>query len=124
MLITTLHYHQRSKTLDIHFDNGDSAELSAEFLRVHSPSAEVQGHHQSEPNLVTNKRDVGINKIEPVGHYAVRLIFDDGHLSGLYSFRYLAELTSNKDNLWQSYLARLKSANAQRDASIAIKVTP
>nr|WP_105188547.1 gamma-butyrobetaine hydroxylase-like domain-containing protein [Pseudoalteromonas sp. T1lg48] len=124
MLVKTLHYHRRTKLLDIHFDNGEQVSLSAEFLRVHSPSAEVQGHHQGPPKLVANKKAVAISDIEPVGHYAVRLHFDDGHQSGLYSFGYLAELCNHHEQLWQTYLERLKMANAQRDASIAIRVTP
>ncbi|MEM0516188.1 gamma-butyrobetaine hydroxylase-like domain-containing protein [Pseudoalteromonas sp. YIC-827] len=124
MLVSKLHYHRRTNVLDIHFDNGEQVSLSAEFLRVHSPSAEVQGHHQGPPKLVTNKKAVAINEIEAIGHYAVRLQFDDGHQSGLYSFGYLAELCSQAEQLWQTYLERLKAANAQRDASIAIRVTP
>ncbi|MFY8273904.1 gamma-butyrobetaine hydroxylase-like domain-containing protein [Pseudoalteromonas sp. SSDWG2] len=124
MLVSKLHYHRVSKQLDIYFESGQMSSLSAEFLRVHSPSAEVQGHHSGEPLLVTNKKSVAIAKIEPVGHYAVRLLFDDGHHSGLYSFTYLAQLCSDTQQLWQTYLERLKAANAQRDASIAIRVTP
>ncbi|MEO2280174.1 gamma-butyrobetaine hydroxylase-like domain-containing protein [Pseudoalteromonas pernae] len=124
MLVSTLHYHRQSKLLDIHFDSGSISTLSAEFLRVHSPSAEVQGHHTGQPTLVTNKRDVAISQIEAVGHYAVRILFDDGHQSGLYSFRYLAQLCNDEKSLWQSYLERLKQANAQRESTIAIRVTP
>lgn len=124
MFVTTLHYHKQSRQLDIHFDNGSVSTLSAEFLRVHSPSAEVQGHHSAEAKLVTNKKEVAIKEIEAVGHYAVRLLFDDNHQSGLYSFRYLEQLCSEADSLWQAYLTRLKQANGQRDASIAIRITP
>lgn len=122
MLVSKLHYHKKSKLLDIQFDNGDTASLSAEFLRVHSPSAEVRGHGQAEPNLVTNKQDVAINQLKPVGHYAIQITFDDGHQSGLYSFDYLAHLCEQHTTLWQTYLQRLKQANAQRNARIAIKV--
>ncbi len=124
MLVNTLHYHRKTKVLDIHFDSGGVSTLSAEFLRVHSPSAEVQGHHTGQATLVTNKKDVAITSIEAVGHYAVRILFDDGHQSGLYSFRYLAHLCHDEQSLWQTYLERLEQANARRESGIAIRVTP
>lgn len=121
MLVTKLHYHSVSKVLDVHFDNGLMAQFSAEMLRVLSPSAEVQQH--GNPILVANKKDVSIAKLTPVGHYAVRLIFDDGHNTGLYSWEFFANLAKNKDALWQAYLEKLKLHNATREALIPIKLT-
>lgn len=115
-----LHYHQRRRLLDLQFDDGSVASLSAEFLRVHSPSAEVRGHGQ--PKLVSNKRDVAITAITPVGHYAVKLVFDDGHQTGLYSFAYLQQLATKQDAMWQQYLQQLKHANASREPLIGIKI--
>lgn len=117
--LSKLHYHQRRRLLDLINSDGNCSTLSAEFLRVHSPSAEVRGHGQ--PTLVANKRDVAITAIIPVGHYAVKLIFDDGHNTGLYSFAYLQQLAEKQQLLWQQYLQQLKQANASREARITIK---
>jgi DUF971 family protein len=100
-------YHRRSRELEVRFENGINARLSAEFLRVHSPSAEVQGHGAGEGALVLNKERVAITAIEPVGRYAVRLVFDDGHNTGLYTWPVLYELCSEHDRKWQRYLERL-----------------
>ena len=121
MLVTKLHYHRLSKQLDVHFDNQLVTTFSAEFLRVHSPSAEVQGHGNAI--LVTNKKEVAISTIEHVGHYAARIIFDDGHNTGLYSWDYLAYLAEHQDKLWQDYLVTLKQKKASREALIPIKLT-
>lgn len=91
---TTIKLHTLSKQLEIVFDNGEQFKLSAEYLRVHSPSAEVRGHGLKNPVLPIGKENVSIIAIEPVGHYAVKLIFDDGHSSGLYSWETLYELGS------------------------------
>lgn len=99
-----------SRVLAIEFDDGKVFELPFEFLRVHSPSAEVKGHGGGEGVLVTGKRDVNIVRIEPVGHYAIRLIFDDRHDTGLYSWKYLYELGQERDRKWQRYLDRLAAA--------------
>jgi len=99
--VTKVHYHSVSKVLDVHFDDQAIAQFSAEFLRVHSPSAEVQGHGNEPMKLVLGKQHVGISKIEPVGHYAIRLVFSDNHNSGLFSWHYLSELQANHDELWQ-----------------------
>ncbi|MDP4535035.1 gamma-butyrobetaine hydroxylase-like domain-containing protein [Alkalimonas collagenimarina] len=99
--LTRLHYHQRSKQLDICFADGTESCLSAEFLRVHSPSAEVQGH--GNPKLVLNKSGVGISTIEPTGHYGVRIVFDDGHQTGIFSTHYLYHLCQHHQELWQQY---------------------
>ncbi|MDX1677149.1 DUF971 domain-containing protein [Arsukibacterium sp.] len=116
MALRTLHYHRQRRLLDLVFTDGAVQVLSAEFLRVHSPSAEVRGH--GKPRLIANKRDVGIRTIHPVGHYGVKLTFDDGHDTGLYSFRYLCQLAEDQHSLWQQYLAKLKAANASRDSLI------
>ncbi|ABE48967.1 MULTISPECIES: gamma-butyrobetaine hydroxylase-like domain-containing protein [Methylobacillus] len=110
---TDIRLHQASRLLEITFDNGVSGKLPCEFLRVYSPSAEVQGH--GNPVLQTGKRDVNITSIEPVGHYAVKLVFSDGHDTGLYSWDYLYELLLQHEALWQQYLDRLAQAGASRD---------
>lgn len=117
--LSKLHYHQRRRLLDLIYHDGSCSTLSAEFLRVHSPSAEVRGH--GRPTLVANKRDVAITQLTAVGHYAVKLVFDDGHNTGLYSFAYLQQLAENQHTLWQQYLLQLKQANASREPRIAIK---
>lgn len=119
--VQKLHYHQQRKLLDVLFNDGVTAQFSAEFLRVLSPSAEVRGH--GTPRLVANKRDVRIEQMLPVGQYAVKLVFDDGHDSGIYSWSYLRQLHDNADNLWQDYLQRLAQANAVRDEKLPIKMS-
>jgi DUF971 family protein len=89
------------------------------FLRVLSPSAEVRGHGPGQETLQTGKRDVGINELEPVGHYAIRPMFSDGHDSGLFSWEYLYFLCENQDALWNDYLDKLKQAGASRDVAAA-----
>lgn len=98
------------------FLDGTVADLPAEFLRVMSPSAEVQGHSPSERKLVAGKRSVLIKQIEPVGNYAVRLIFNDGHNTGLYSWPYFYELAKNFEQLWKGYLDELEAAGLSRGA--------
>jgi DUF971 family protein len=110
----SINLHQKSKILEIKFSDGQNFELSCEFLRIHSPSAEVKGHGPGQSVLQTGKENVSIKEIEPVGHYAVKLIFDDGHETGLYSWAYLYELGENKEALWQDYLQALKDAGHQR----------
>lgn len=112
---TEIKLHKRSAMLELAWADGTRSELPAEFLRVYSPSAEVRGHGQGQEVLQTGKRHVGIRRIEPVGHYAVRLHFDDGHDTGIYSWEYLHELVQGKQQLWQDYLARLQAAGASRD---------
>ena len=92
------------------------------FVLVHSPSAEVSGHHPSQAVLVTNKMDVAIANIQPVGNYAVKILFSDGHDTGLYSWTYLYQLHLDHQQLWQHYLQRLKAAKAHRDAIIPINI--
>lgn len=111
---TDLKLHQKSRQLEVSFDNGDTFKLPCEFLRVYSPSAEVQGHAHGQEVLQVGKRDVEISRIEPVGNYAVQLTFSDGHDSGLYSWDYLYELGRNYLSLWDKYLARMEAAGADR----------
>lgn len=113
---TELNLHQASRVLEVTFDDGSHFRLPCEYLRVHSPSAEVQGHGPGQGVLQVNKEDVNITRIEPVGNYAVRLYFDDGHHTGLYTWDYLYELGANKDDYWQKYLDRLAAAGYQRRA--------
>ena len=111
---TEIKLHKQSHLLEIGFDNGDSFQLGCEFLRVYSPSAEVQGHGPGQQVLQYGKERVNIWAIEPVGNYAVVLKFDDGHDTGIYSWDLLYELGTNQEKYWQSYLHRLKEAGYQR----------
>ena len=111
---TEIQLHQKSRVLEIAFNDGARFRLSCEFLRVHSPSAEVAGHGPGQEVLQVGKEDVNITAIEPVGNYAVKLVFDDNHNSGLYSWQYLYELGANKDQKWQKYLQRLDAAGHAR----------
>ena len=108
--------HQQSRILEISFDDGKRFSLPCEFLRVLSPSAEVRGHGSGQEVLQTGKRDVNIAAVEPVGNYAVKLVFSDGHDTGLFSWDYLYTLGEDHDALWQDYLERLDKAGASRDA--------
>jgi DUF971 family protein len=111
---TDLKLHRRSRELEVRFADGMSARLSAELLRVHSPSAEVKGHGAGEGMLVTGKEGVNITALEPVGRYAVRIVFDDGHNTGLYTWAVLYELCAEKDRKWARYLERLAQAGKAR----------
>ncbi len=103
------------KILAIDFDDGVSVELPAELLRVESPSAEVQGHSATEKKIIAGRRHVGIMEIEPVGNYAIRILFDDLHDTGIFSWQYLYELGVNLDRAWRGYLAALEEAGLSRD---------
>ncbi len=103
------------KTLTLSFENHARFELSAEYLRVESPSAEVQGHHPDQRQFVSGKRDVQILEIHPVGNYAVRLVFDDMHSTGIYSWDYLAELGQEQETRFARYLDELKSKGLSRE---------
>lgn len=107
--------HKKSRMLEITFDDV-CFQLPCEYLRVHSPSAEVKGHGPGQEVLQTDKEKVNIVAIEPVGHYAVRLIFSDAHNSGIYSWDILYDLGQQRQNLWQDYLQRLADAGVQREA--------
>jgi DUF971 family protein len=103
------------KTLSVAFDNGERFALAAEYLRVKSPSAEVQGHSPDERKTVPGKREVMILEVQPVGNYAVRLVFDDMHSTGIYSWDYFAELGRNHDRYWQDYLDELADKGLSRE---------
>ena len=109
--------HKRSKTLELVYADGQF-ELTAEFLRVHSPSAEVRGHGIGQEVLQTGKKFVGISGLEASGNYALKIIFDDGHDSGLYTWPYLHDLAHNQDTYWQAYLDRLTEAGESRDKGL------
>jgi DUF971 family protein len=112
---TELRLHKDRKALTVAFDDGASFELPAEYLRVRSPSAEVQGHSPAERRVVGGKREVQILELHPVGNYAVRLVFDDMHSTGIFTWDYLFELGRNRDNYWRDYLGELKQKNLSRD---------
>ncbi|GMR21160.1 MAG: DUF971 domain-containing protein [Gammaproteobacteria bacterium] len=107
---TDIKLHQQSRVLEITFNDGSRFELSCEYLRTHSPSAEVQGHGPGQEVLQVGKEDVSITHIEPVGNYAVVLHFDDEHNTGIYSWEHLYDLGKNKDIYWPRYLERLQAA--------------
>ena len=107
---TEIKLHQASRVLEVAFEDGRHFQLPCEFLRVFSPSAEVRGHGPGSATLVTGKERVNIDTIEPVGHYAVRLVFDDGHATGLYSWNVLYDLGVNQEHNWQDYLRRVAEA--------------
>lgn len=111
---TDIRLHQASRKLEISFDDGTQAMLSCEFLRVYSPSAEVRGHGIGQEVLQVGKEAVNIVGIEPVGNYAVKLDFSDGHNTGLYSWDYLYDLAKHYDELWLEYLGRLAAAGIER----------
>lgn len=108
--------HRAARVLEVAFADG-VFRLPAEYLRVNSPSAEVQGHGRSTPMLVPGKREVAIDRIEPVGNYAVRLVFSDGHSTGLYSWETLHRLGRDQSANWQAYLDALEAAGASREAA-------
>lgn len=115
---TAITLHQASRILEVSFSDGSTFRLPCEFLRVYSPSAEVRGHGPGQEVLQVGKRDVQITAIEPVGSYAVKLTFSDGHDTGLYSWAYLYEIGRDQAALWQRYLDRLQQAGASRDDDI------
>ena len=115
MIPTNVIVHETSRVLGLAYENGKNYRLPFEFLRVYSPSAEVRGHGPGQEVLQTGKREVAIVNLEPVGHYALKPTFSDGHDSGLYSWEYLHDLCEHQDELWNDYLQRLESAGANRD---------
>ncbi|QFU77526.1 DUF971 domain-containing protein [Halioglobus maricola] len=112
--------HTRSRELELSYKDGQNYRLSCEFLRVLSPSAEVKGHGPGQEVLQTGKLNVAITAIRPVGNYALQLVFDDGHDSGLYSWDYLHQLCTEHDQLWQAYLDKLSAAGANRDPDVQV----
>lgn len=118
---TELTVHQQSRVLEVAFDDGARFRIPFELMRVYSPSAEVKGHGPGQETLQTGKRLVGIDALEPVGHYAVQPRFSDGHDSGIFSWDYLYELGANAAQLWRDYEARLAAAGVDRDAPMAGK---
>jgi len=112
---TEITLHQKSKTLEIAFDDGARYRLLFEFLRVHSPSAEVRGHGLGQEILQVGKQNVNLLEVVPVGSYALKLVFDDGHDSGLYTWDYLHELGRNQDARWRDYLRQMEEAGESRE---------
>jgi DUF971 family protein len=115
---STLKLHRQSKVLEVGYADGSRYELPFEYLRVYSPSAEVRGHGAGEPMLVGGKRNVAVMAVEPVGRYAVRLRFSDGHDTGLYSWDVLEELGRKQEQWWTRYLERLAQHGMSRDSDI------
>ena len=111
---TELRLRKDRKTLTVAFDDGESFDLAAEYLRVRSPSAEVQGHSPAERKTVAGKKNVTIMEVTPIGNYAVRLSFDDMHSTGIYSWDYLRELGRDRETNWQAYLDELREKGLQR----------
>jgi DUF971 family protein len=114
---TEIRLHQTSKVLEVTFDDGKQFRLPCEYLRVYSPSAEVRGHGPGQEVLQTGKRDVNIGAVEPVGVYAVKLTFSDGHDTGIFSWDYLYDLGMKHEQNWKTYLSRLEAAGKSRDQS-------
>ena len=112
--LTEIRLDNEKKTMLAVFSDDKQFNFSFEFLRVYSPSAEVRGHTEAESVLQIGKKNVMIQEVEPVGHYAIQITFDDGHKTGLYTFEWLYELGLNREALWEEYLARLKQAGATR----------
>ncbi len=112
---TDIRLHRKSKILDLIFEDGASFQLPCEYLRVLSPSAEVRGHGPGQEVLQVGKRQVNIDAVEPIGQYAVKLVFDDGHNSGLYTWDYLYTLGVEQSSLWSDYLQRLEDAEESRE---------
>jgi DUF971 family protein len=112
---TDIRLRRKTAEVTLSYADGSRYDLSAEFLRVHSPSAEVRGHGKGQEVLQTGKRNIAIVNIEAVGNYAVKFIFDDGHESGIYAWAYLEELCTHYDPYWQTYLQRIKDSGESRD---------
>ena len=119
MIPANIVVHQQSKTLELSYEDGQNFRLPFELLRVLSPSAEVQGHGPGQETLQTGKREVSITHLEPVGHYALKPTFSDGHDSGLFTWDYLYFLCENQQQVWQEYLDKLAAAGLDRDAPMA-----
>jgi DUF971 family protein len=120
MTPSAIKLHRKSKTLEIHFGDGAQFTLAAEYLRVYSPSAEVRGHGVGNEVLQVGKINVGIESIETAGNYALKIVFDDGHDTGLYGWGYLRELGENYATMWQDYLDRMNAAGENRDPDVSV----
>ncbi|MDY7219288.1 DUF971 domain-containing protein [Denitrificimonas sp. JX-1] len=118
MIPTRIKLNKSSKTLELGYADGQTFSLPAEFLRVHSPSAEVQGH--GNPILQHGKANVALTHVEAAGHYALKLTFDDGHDSGIYTWTYLHQLATQQEQLWQTYLDQLRAAGQSRDPNESV----
>ena len=112
--------HVQSRVLEIGFSDGAAFKIPFELMRVYSPSAEVQGHGPGQEVLQTGKREVGVVELEPIGNYAVKPVFSDGHESGIFSWDYLYFLGSEQERLWADYVQRLEVAGMQRDAPMVV----
>ncbi len=121
---TEIIVHQRSRRLEIAFGDDERYSLDFEFLRVHSPSASVQGHGPGQEVLQVGKRDVTITSLEPIGHYAIKPTFSDGHDSGIFTWAYLRKLGRDRDALWSTYLRRLAEAGASRNPAGYVETKP
>jgi len=117
---TQIELHQKSRILEIGFSDGKNFSLPYEFLRVYSPSAEVRGHGPGQETLQVGKKDIEINAAEPVGTYAMQLVFSDGHDSGIYSWEYLHSMGVNQEKMWNEYLQRMEAAGAKREPAANI----
>ena len=117
---TEIKLHQKSRLLEIAFADGKRYSLPFEFLRVYSPSAEVRGHGPGQETLQVGKKDVEITQVEPVGSYAVQLVFSDGHDSGIYSWDYFYNIGAHQDEMWVHYLERMREAGASREPGIGV----
>jgi DUF971 family protein len=119
-LPTSIVLHRKRRTVELGYASGEPLELQAEYLRVFSPSAEVRGHGRGQEVLQWGKQDVGIERLEPVGNYALQLIFDDGHDTGIYSWEYLYQLGSEYQRNWHDYLNQLEQAGKSRDPAVQV----
>ena len=117
---TALTVHSQSRILEVAFSDGAAFKIPFELMRVYSPSAEVQGHGPGQEVLQTGKREVGVVELEPIGNYAVKPVFSDGHESGIFSWDYLYHLGADQDQLWADYNRRLQAAGANRDAPMVV----
>ncbi|MAC35232.1 MAG: 1-(5-phosphoribosyl)-5-((5-phosphoribosylamino)methylideneamino)imidazole-4-carboxamide isomerase [Haliea sp.] len=117
---TGVHLHRKSRLLELTWEDGSRYQLPCEYLRVYSPSAEVKGHGPGQEVLQTGKLNVAITDIKPVGHYALQLVFDDGHDTGLYGWDYLRQLCREQEQRWDDYLRRLHEAGASRDPQVQV----
>ena len=116
----SVNLHQRSRQLELRYADNNSYRLTCELLRVYSPSVEVRGHGEGQEVLQTGKKNVAISSVKTVGNYALQLVFDDGHDTGLYSWDYLYDLCLNQQRYWDAYLEKLHAAGAGRDPDLQV----